>query len=212
MVSTMEKIDFRSKYKTYYSPEASKPEILTIPDFLFVMVDGEGNPNDSPEFSAAVEALYGVSYGLKFMRKKAGLRPDYTVGPLEGLWWTKAGKPFEMGQYKDWAWTLMIMQPILFGMEEFEMAVSDARHKKPGNAKLDLVRLEAFDEGEVVQMMHIGPYSKEEANIRSLHAYAREQGYELAGKHHEIYLSDPRHVVPEKMKTIIRIGIQKPPV
>lgn len=196
-------IDFKKQFKAYYSPQLGKPEIITIPKMQFVMADGRGDPNNSQRFQDVIGALYSVVYGLKFTRKKAGLVPDFTIGVLEGLWWTASGKLFDAGRKKDWLWTVMIWVPDFITAENVHEQIEALKIKKP-NPALAGLRLEVFDEGTVVQIMHIGPYDKERANIDLMHRYAKQKGYVQSGKHHEIYLGDPRRTAPEKLRTILR--------
>lgn len=204
----MEKIDFKKVYKHLYSPKPGKPELLTAPKMQFAMVDGQGDPNTSKEFQDAIGALYSTVYGLKFARKKAGRQPDYTIGALEGLWWNITGDKYGIGKKEDWHWTMMIWLPDAITKPEFDSFIADLKNKK-FNPALDKIRLEYFEEGLAVQTMHIGPYDTEDKSIGPMHAYAKEQGYSQSGKHHEIYLSDPRRVVPEKNRTIVRHPVEK---
>jgi hypothetical protein len=171
------------------------------------MIDGTGDPNLSPEFPLAVQALYAAAYTLKFMIKNDVL-VDYPVMALEGLWWADDLEVFRMEKRDDWKWTMMIMQPSVVTKSLFKKAVALAEEKKELDVLRDL-RLEPYSEGLSVQIMHIGPYSDEGPTIEKLHAFARERGLELKGKHHEIYLSDPRKVSPGKMKTVIRQPVRK---
>lgn len=204
----METIDFKKQYKAYYSPKPGTPEIITVPKMQFAMVDGQGDPNGSKEFQDAVGALYSTVYSLKFARKKTGEQPDFTIGALEGLWWTPSAKDFDMGKKKYWLWTVMIWLPDFISSAEFKAQVEIVKVKKP-NSALEKIRLEFFEEGLVAQIMHIGPYADEQPNIEKVHAYAAEQGYKQGGKHHEIYLGDPRRAKPEKLKTILRHPLQR---
>ncbi|MBI5310907.1 MAG: GyrI-like domain-containing protein [Actinobacteria bacterium] len=167
------------------------------------MVDGKGDPNTSVEYEAAVAALYAVSYTLKFSTKRSPSGVDYKVMPLEGLWWSHDLSDFTTGNKSDWEWTMMIMQPDFVTPEDFEQARDAATAKKdlPAAPKL---RLEKFREGSAAQVMYVGPYSDEGPTIKALHEFIEESGYVLDGKHHEIYLGDPRRTAPEKLKTIIR--------
>jgi hypothetical protein len=195
-------------FKQFYSPSAKNPQILDIPVLDFLMLDGHGDPNTDPAYVTAVSALYTISYTLKFDLKKAGGTPDYKVYPLQGLWWSTDMSDFLTGNKSNWDWTMMIAQPEWITRDHIEQAKKKAAAKIDQKV-LDQVRFEAYQEGTVVQMMHIGPYSAEGPNIVRIHQYAREQGYELSGKHHEIYLGDPRKAAPEKLKTIIRQPIKK---
>lgn len=193
------KVDRKSLYKA-----AAEPELVQVPDMSFVMIDGHGDPNTAQEYKDAIPALYGVSYALKFaLKKEAAL--DYRVGPLEGLFW--AQDMTEFGERKaDWSWTMMIAQPDEVTPERFAKMLEEVKRKK-GLVALDRIRLERFAEGLCAQILHIGPFSAEGPNIEKLHAFVGAQGYTFDGrkqKHHEIYMSDPRRVVPARWKTIIR--------
>jgi hypothetical protein len=170
----------------------------------FVMIDGKGDPNTSQEYADAIQALYSLSYTLKFAIKKE-LGRQYVVGPLEGLWWMDDMADFERRK-GDWLWTAMISQPDEVTPERFDLAAQEAGRKKELPA-LTLARLERFREGPCAQIMHVGPFSAEGPTIAALHAFISEQGGTFDGvrqKHHEIYLSDPRRSAPDKLKTIIR--------
>lgn len=200
------KIDYRKELKEFYRPSPKAPSLVEVPTMNFLMVDGRGNPNTSQEFEDAVAALYGLSYTLKFMLKGSGT-PEYTVMPLEGLWWNPANKKFnwqnDKWDWDEWVWTLMIAQPGHISADDFKAARAELKKKKDPPA-LSKVRFKEFAEGPSAQIMHIGPYSEEGPTVSTLHGFVKESGHRLRGKHHEIYLSDPRRADPMKMKTIIR--------
>jgi len=203
----MEKIDYKKELKWLYNHSAKEPSIVDVPEMKYLMIDGVGYPGTSKEYTESIEALYTVSYTLKFMiKKEKGV--DYGVLPLEGLWWADDMNDFARGIKNSWKWTSMIMQPEQVTKELYEKALDAARKKKPLPA-LPKMHYETYAEGESAQIMHIGPYSAEGPTIEKLHKYIKEKGYELRGKHHEIYLSDPRKSAPEKMKTIIRQSVSK---
>jgi hypothetical protein len=198
----MTKIDLRKEWKHLYSPSTREAVMLTVPPMAFLMIDGQGDPNTSPAYQEAVEALYALSYGLKFAIKRAeGV--DYAVMPLEGLWWAEDPVSFAAGDKDAWLWTAMIMQPEYVTGERVLGVAAEVRRKK-GLAACDLARFEVFDEGLAAQVLYVGPYAEEAPTIARLHAYIAEQGYTLQGKHHEIYLGDPRRTAPDRLRTIIR--------
>ncbi|MCP5062742.1 MAG: hypothetical protein GY936_09785 [Ignavibacteriae bacterium] len=204
----MEKIDYKKEFKHLYKPSAKKVEFVDIPKMNFLMIDGKGNPNTSEEYSQAVEALFSLSYTIKFIIKKGNMKIDYGVMPLEGLWWVDDMKEFNVNQKDDWKWTSMIMQPEYVTPEIFEEALVQRKKKKdlPALAK---IRFESLTERKSAQIMHLGPFSEEGPTIEKLHEFIEENGFKLDGKHHEIYLSDIRRAAPEKWKTIIRQPIKK---
>ena len=202
-----EKIDFKKELKYLYKPSKKEPVIVEVPKMNFLMIDGRGDPNTSQEYKDAIATLYPISYALKFaVKKRQGI--DYGVMPLEGLWWVEDMALFSVEDKGDWEWTAMIMQPEYVTEALFEEMLEDVRAKK-NPPSIDKVRFEAYDEGTAVQLMHHGPFADEGPNIARMHAYAEEQGYELAGKHHEIYLSDFTRTAPERLKTVLRQPIRK---
>ncbi len=199
----MEKIDYKKQLKHLYKPSAKKVEFVEVPEMNFLMVDGQGNPNTAKSYKEAVEALYAVSYTLKFMVKKGDIGIDYGVMPLEGLWWMDDMANFDPDNKDEWKWTSMIMQPELITEELVKEALEQVRKKKNPNA-LGRIRFTSFCEGKAAQLLHIGPFSEEGPNIEKVHNTIAANGFEKTGKHHEIYLSDIRRAAPEKWKTIIR--------
>jgi hypothetical protein len=205
-------VDLKKRLSYLYHPSATEVAVVEVPTMQFLMIDGAGDPNSAQEYQEAVEALYGVAYALKFLlNEEQGL--DYSVMPLEGLWWTPEMREFSVEQKERWLWTMMIMQPEEITEAHFEQARAQLQRKKdsPALAKL---RPEPFQEGLAAQIMHLGPYATEAPTIARLHAFIREQGYAFDGtrqKHHEIYLSDPRRTAPEKMKTVLRQPLMRLP-
>ena len=199
----MEKIDLKKQLKAFYNPTAKEVTLIDVPKMNFIMIDGKGAP-ESAQFAGSIQALYPIAYTIKFDKKKTE-ETDFTVMGMEGLFWAKDMKVFmpETADRKEWQWTLMIIQPDFVTKADFIKA-KEAAKKKKDNPYIDNVRFESFSEGKAAQIMHIGPYSAEGPNIQRLHQKIAEIGGKLSGKHHEIYLSDPRRVAPQKMKTVIR--------
>ena len=198
----MIKVDLKRDLKHLYNPSAREISVVDVPPMNFLMVDGAGDPNVSLEYQQAIEVLFSLSYALKFrIRKSTGV--EYAVMPLEGLWWTDDPNHFSMSNKAIWKWTAMIVQPEYVTAEVVEDTLDEVRKRK-GSPALERVRFEIYHEGVSVQIMHIGPYAAEEPTIARLHSFIRESGYERNGKHHEIYLSDPRRTAAEKLKTILR--------
>jgi hypothetical protein len=205
------KLDLKKQYKHLYRPSARQVSLVEVPAFQFVMVDGRIEPDETPDtsqaFHQAMQALYGLAYTLKFASK---LRPDnpidYTVMALEGLWWTDSGR-FDFQRGEPWYWTMMIMQPDHIDQAMYEAALTQVREKQD-NPALDQVRFDSFEEGLAIQIMHIGPYADEPRSLAKMAAYAEEMGYIYRGKHHEIYIGDPRRAKPENLKTVLRQPVE----
>lgn len=213
----MKILDLKKKFKYLYQPSAKKMEIIQVPNLQFAMINGaieKGQaPGTSPLFAQATQALYGLSYTLKFMLKKRKTNAvDYSVMALEGLWWVEDGM-FDITIKDNWFYTLMIMQPEVITKEIFEEAREQVRKKKGASEMLSKIKLAHFEEGLCVQVMHIGPYAAEPATIDRMKEFMAENKLRdnvgPKGKHHEIYLSDPRKAAPEKMKTILRHPVMK---
>lgn len=213
----MEKLDLKKQYKHLYLPSAKAPQVVDVPSLKFLMVDGaieEGmEPGTSPLFEENMQALYSAAYTLKFMFKKRAENPvDYPVMAMEGLWWIEDGF-FDITVKDNWLYTVMIMVPDLVTPGVFAEALAQMRKKKgdqPGFARL---RVDTFREGLCVQMMHIGPYATEPVTVEKMRVFMEENGYqdqvERGGKHHEIYIGDPRRAAPEKLKTVLRHPVQE---
>jgi hypothetical protein len=201
MTPGMDKIDLKRELKVLYKPSAKEVAEVDVPAFDFLMVDGEGDPNTSKAYKEAVEALFSVSYTIKFaLKKERGL--DYVVMPLEGLWWADDVASFSRDDKASWKWTMMIMQPPEASGRMVQAAITSVREKK-GLPGLSGIRFETFKEGRCAQTLHVGPFSAEGPTIQRVHDHIAERSA-LTGKHHEIYLSDIRKAAPEKWKTIIR--------
>jgi hypothetical protein len=200
----MTKLDLKKTFKDLYNPSAKSVSEVVVPPMNYIMIDGTGDPNNQVEFQLRAEVLYALSYTLKFASKKR-LDVDYSVMPTEGLWWVDGMYPVDptSSDRSTWKWTLMIMQPEHITREQYAEALETVRRKK-NPALLSQARFECYDEGRAAQIMHIGPYSAEKPNIDRIHAYIAEHGGQPSGKHHEIYLGDPRKSAPDKLKTVLR--------
>jgi hypothetical protein len=208
----MKKIDLRRQLKHLYAPSTRKVELVNVPAFKFAMIDGVIEPGEGPStskaFQEAFQALYGIAYTLKFMSKLRPTNPiDYPVMALEALWWTRKAT-FDFDPSQPWRWTAMILQPDHITPAMFARAVGQLREKRnsPAAAKL---RLEKFKEGRCIQVMHIGPYTDEPKTLAWMQDFLDENGLVYRGKHHEIYLGDPRRAKPEKLRTILRHPVAK---
>jgi hypothetical protein len=199
---SVDKLDLKKSLKHLYQPSAKVVSQVEVPAFSYLMIDGEGDPNVSAAYAEAVEALFSVSYTAKFMVKKGHLAIDYGVMPLEGLWWSDDMSAFVANDKSKWKWTMMIMQPDFVPDTLIDAAIEEVRRKKKLPA-VDRLRLERFTEGLCAQTLHIGPFSEEGPTIQRVHDFIAQRGA-LAGKHHEIYLTDIRRAEPARWKTIVR--------
>lgn len=196
----MSSIDLKKVFPDYSAN--TEPEIVDVPERRFLMIDGEGDPNTSTAYVDVVESLYPIAYGLRASVKKA-TGDAYVVMPLEGLWWADDMSRFEVTDKSNWLWTMMICLPDAATDEmaaEVIPAVTAAKDLAAGTR----ARVDSVTEGEAAQVLYIGPYADEGPTIASLHAFIAEAGGELSGRHHEIYLSDPRKSEPSRLRTIIR--------
>ncbi len=213
----MKTLDLKKDLKYLYAPSAKKAEIVNVPRLQFAMIDGiieKGKePGNSPIFAEATQALYSISYTLKFMLKKRKTNAiDYPVMALEGLWGVQ-DKMVDVAKKDNWTYTLIILQPDVITKDIFAEGMEQVRKKKGDSPILSKLRLSHFEEGVCVQMMHIGPYATEPVTIEIMRAFAAENGYRdnvgSNGLHHEIYLGDPRKAKPEKLKTVVRHPLKK---
>jgi len=213
----MQTLDLKRDLKAFYKPSAKKIEVIDVPRFKFLMIDGAIEagmaPDSSPLFQENTSVLYSAAYTLKFMLKKREADPvDYPVMALEGLWDVKDGS-FDINIKDNWVYTLMILVPDLISDDIFGEALSQIRKKKGDQPGLARLRLDRFEEGLCVQTMHIGPYATEPETLERMQTFMLENGYGdlvgRGGKHHEIYMGDPRKAAPEKLKTILRHPVTK---
>ena len=212
----MDKIDFKKQDKALYSGKVGRFDVVTVPSMTYLMIDGIGNPGTSQSFTDAVSSLYPLAYNIKF-HSKTKLAMDYVVPPLSGLWWAEDMSAFCNDHKEQWQWTLMIRQPEWITtdiVDEMRQQVL-AKDKKKKDSQLNpdalkQIRFEALNEGLCVQVLHVGSYSEEGPILKQMHEqFIPDNGYQMHGKHQEIYLSDAGKTPPEKLKTILRQPIRK---
>ena len=208
---TAQKVDFKKDFKELYFPK-QEPVLIDVPPMTFILIDGKGDPSNE-EYQQAIPLLYSLSYTIKMSGKGLPGYYDYTVFPLEGLWWIADGVfKFEILKRENWLWSSMMRQPDFVTAEVFRWAVDTVQEKKP---ELDYtkLRLETLTEGLCIQMMHVGPYATEPKTLDVMRAFIVQNGLsDVTGnirKHHEIYLSDPRRTAPEKLRTVLRLPVDK---
>ncbi len=208
----MEKMDLKQIYKPLYAASTKEVRLVEVPRLSFISISGAiepgRGPGTSPLFQQNMGALYGAAYTLKFMVKQGKTDPvDYPVMALEGLWWVEDGH-FDITVKDNWFYTVMILQPDLVTQELFEEALVNLRQKKGDQPCFANLQQGYFEEGLCMQIMHLGPYDTEPATVEKMHSFASQNGYELCGKHHEIYLGNPLRATPERLKTILRHPVQ----
>ena len=206
----MKTLDLKRELKPWFGPPVNRVELVDVPRFRYLMLDGAIEPGrsigQSPALQEAFQALFGVAFTLKFMSKRRERNAiDYPVMPPEGLWSFPEGAFSSTGPF---GWTLMMMVPDHITAPMFREAVQRVREKRD-IPSLDQLRLEPFREGRAVQALHVGPYATEPTTIGKMQAFAQEQGYRFRGRHHEIYLGDPRRAKPEKLKTVLRHPVER---
>ncbi len=199
----MPKIDLKKDLKPLYQPSAKHPVEVHLPPLNYLMIDGQGDPNTSPDYTHAVQALFTISYTNKFAIKNCPQAIDYTVMPLEGLWWADDMSAFTADDKANWKWTMMILQPSFITREIIHQSIATVAKKKPLPA-LEKLRFETLSEGRCAQILHLGPFTEEGPTIARLHHFIDSQHAKKSGKHHEIYLSDIRRANPNKWRTILR--------
>jgi len=200
------KVDFKKTLKNLYQPSATEVVTVDVPEMQFLMIDGIGSPGEAQEYMDAIAVLYPVAFKTKFLSKAKD--KDYVVPPLEGLWWADDMNDFTNGNRDLWKWTMMIMQPSWVTQKMITEAIKTTTEKNPDiPAVISKLRIENYNEGKCAQILHIGPFSEEGPTVEKIHIFIEAQGGIFDGhvhKHHEIYLSDPRRVKPEKYRTVIR--------
>lgn len=197
------KVDLKRRIASYTAPRGGF-EIITMPPLRYLMIDGHGDPNTVPAYAEALATLYPVAYALKFHSKRA-LGRDYAVPPLEALWWAEDMRAFTAARDKSrWHWTAMLLVPEWLGEQEVADATESAACKGDAPA-LDDLRFEELAEGLCVQTLHIGSYDHEGPVLERMHRqFIPENGLRMTGRHHEVYLSDPRRISPDRLRTILR--------
>jgi hypothetical protein len=195
--------DVKRELPALYTPKNRDWALLTVPPQRFLAVAGTGDPNTAPAYTEAVEALYAVAYTLKFAGKRAGR--DFVVGPLEGLWYADDASVFSAREKAEWSWTMLICLPDSASKTDVDAAVAAARDKKKDLPALERVRIESLDEGLCMQLLHVGSYDEETPALVRLHGEVLPaEGLRERGRHHEVYLGDPRRTAPEKLRTVLR--------
>ncbi len=205
-MANKDKVDLFKEHRDEYST-SKKPVLVDVKEATYLVIEGRGEPGGE-EFQLKIGALYAVAYTLKMRRKFAG-KQDYVVGKLEGQWWGEGGESELSDIPMDgWCWQLMIRTPDFVGRDELEEAVSVLLEKSK-EQEVREVALRTMTEGRCVQMLHVGPYENEGETVALMKRFASENGLEPHGRHHEIYLSDPRRVPPERLKTILRMPVKR---
>ena len=199
---TVSNFDIKKAHPRLYSPKAGDVVTVDVPPLRFFRVDGHGDPNTTRSYVDAVTTLYTASYAARAIAKTE-LGRVHTVAPLEGLWSADDPEVFTARKKSEWDWTMMIAQPDWISEEIANEAARAATRK--GAPAVDLLRFDEYTEGMSVQVLYVGSYDDEGPALAHLHhTYMPENDLTWNGRHHEIYLSDPRKTAPEKLRTILR--------
>ena len=201
-----EKVDLYKLHKDQYIAK-KQPQLVEIGRAKYLAISGRGEPGGE-EFITKIGALYGMAFTVKMTRKFAG-EQDYIICKLQcQLWMDDENPDFSTVPKEQWNWRLLIRSPDF--VQDSELVEAAEKLLEKGKAtEVRQVKFESFTEGLCVQMLHVGPYDKECETVSKMEAFAQQQGMELYGRHHEIYLSDPRRVAPERLKTILRHPVKK---
>ena len=203
MEMTMQKLDLKKEYASYYKA-GKEPQLVDLDEGKFLSLSGIGAPEDEL-FQKSIETIYPVAYTVKKNYKQLG--KDFVVPKLECFWWVESDLPIGETPRKEWFWELLIQMPEYVDTLKVDDAISEVIKKK--NISLaNEVYLKKINEGQAVQMMHIGSYEEEQATIENIFEYMAMKNLELNGHHHEIYISDPRKTAQEKLRTIIRYAVK----
>lgn len=196
-------IDIKKRFQHLYRPPAGRFSDVDVPAMTYLAIDGHGDPNTSPAYQQAVEALYTAAYSTR-AALKARTGEVFTVGPLEGLWSSADPDDFVAGTKSNWDWTMMIALPEEVAAQDAAIGLATAARKKP-QLPVDRIRRLVLTEGRCLQIMHVGSYDDEAPTLARLHHEVMpERGLTWNGRHHEIYLGDPRRTAPEKLRTVLR--------
>ena len=195
--------DLKKELRDLYSPSAHVVQRVDVPTLRFLKIDGQGDPNESPEYGEAVEALFSLSYALKFRAKKTPLEINYVVMPSKACGGPTICPRSRRARGRSGSWTMMIMQPDFIDGDLIEETRRRGGREEE-SAWTARIRLESLTEGSCAQILHVGPFSTEGPTIEKVHRFITESGHEPSGKHHEIYLSDIRKADPNRWKTVIR--------
>jgi hypothetical protein len=199
--------DFKADYSHLYSAGRGRVRFVEVPRLNYFMIDGIGDPASAPAYRDALNALYRCAYALKFSYQRYHLNKDYTLPPLEALWWHPDEELLPvrnlMAMKDEWTWTLMMPIPDILDQDQVRLTLEQVRSSKDA-PNVEQVRIDALEEGLCAQLLHVGTYSDEAADIERLHGQIRKRGYDLRGRHHEIYLTDPHIARVGSLKMILR--------
>ena len=198
----MDNFDIKKAHPDLYAPKPGEWHVVEVPELSFLQVDGHGDPNTTPAYIAAVEALFTLSYAVRAIAKR-DLARVHTVGPLEGLWSADDPAAFVARDKSAWDWTMLISQPAW--ITDDMVAEARQRAARKNLPALDRVRFAPYTEGTSVQILHVGSYDDEAPALARLHdEYLPSNGLTFNGRHHEVYLSDPRRTEAAKLRTVLR--------
>lgn len=202
-MSTITKLDMAKAYPEYYKA-TQKPQLVNFEPYHYLTCQGKCAPEDT-YFLEAIEAMYPLVYNIKFLSKSQDL--DFVVPKMEAFWWVEGNLPYDETPREEWHWKIMFRMPDFVCKGEFEQAV--VKLKSQGKwSHQHYIHFEEVHEGLSAQILHIGSYEEEQVSLDKLYQFIQREGFEISGKHHEIYLSDPRKTETGKLKTILRYAVK----
>lgn len=200
------KVDLKKVQKELFNVKVGEFKKVYCDKAYYIALDGEGDPNNNEEYLKKIGALYKIAYKVKMAYKEDG--KDFVVMPLSGLWWSENYNDFIEDNKDGWKWTMMTQLPEFVKEDDIELKKQEVLKEELGEYIEDIRYIE-YSEGDAYETLYVGHYSEEGETVRKLHETILRNEHKIRGKHHEIYLSDPRKTEPAKLKTIIRQPVSK---
>ena len=205
----MESQDSMKEFNRLYRATAKRVDMVDVPAMKFLMVDGSCQGSNYDEFRSGIEGLFALSKAMKTAIGRTHIGFEYAVMPLECLWWVRGSCDYTPDNQEEWKWILMMVQPNYVTSALAREVLGELDEDK-SLSSIKKVRYGVFTEGLSVQTLHSGQRADKWTTINRLRAFIEKKGYQIRGRHHEIYISDPRTLSAEKMKMIIRLPIRSP--
>ena len=203
----METQDSKKEFNRLYRATTRRIDEVDVPAMKFLMVDGSCQGSNYHEFRNGIEGLFALSHGIKAAIARTHIGFEYAVMPLECLWWVRGRGDYTPENREEWKWILMMVQPEYVTSALVREALG-GMGKGGALPAISKVRFGVFAEGLSAQTLHNGPRGEKWTTLRRLRAFIEKRGYQVRGRHHEVYISDPRTMTADKMKMILRLPIK----